>query len=192
MRSSIFLSAISLLPAVLAAPHDISVRGCVGPDVNAATIALVKEFEGFVPSPSPDPIGLPTVGYGHLCQSKNCGEVSFPFPLTEDTATQLLTQDIKAPQQTITLKTANGVHLNENQYGALVSWTFNVGPGNVATSSLLKRLNALEDVNTVLREELPKWKYAGGKVLPGLVRRRAAEVALGETPSNVGALPVDC
>ncbi|EGD95481.1 endolysin [Trichophyton mentagrophytes] len=192
MRSAIFISAISLLPAALAAPVEISARGCVGPDVNPATIALIKEFEGFVPSPAPDPVGLPTVGYGHLCQSKNCGEVGFPFPLTEDTATQLLLQDVKAPQQTITLKTADGVHLNENQYGALVSWTFNVGPGNVATSSLLQRLNALEDVNTVLREELPQWKYGGGKVLPGLVRRRAAEVALGETPSNVAALPVAC
>ncbi|KAF3482256.1 glycoside hydrolase family 24 protein [Arthroderma uncinatum] len=192
MRSAIFISAISLLPAAFAAPLDITTRGCVGPDVNSATIALVKEFEGFVDSPAPDPVGLPTVGYGHLCQTKNCGEVSFSFPLTEDSATKLLLQDIKSPQQTITLKTADGVHLNENQYGALVSWTFNVGPGNVATSSLLKRLNALEDVNTVLREELPKWKYGGGKVLPGLARRRAAEVALGETATEVGALPVDC
>lgn len=95
MRSAIFISAISLLPAALAAPVEISARGCVGPDVNPATIALIKEFEGFVPSPAPDPVGLPTVGYGHLCQSKNCGEVGFPFPLTEDTATQLLIRDVK-------------------------------------------------------------------------------------------------
>ncbi|KAK2819429.1 hypothetical protein FQN49_007856 [Arthroderma sp. PD_2] len=192
MRSALFISAISLLPAAFAAPLEVKPRACIGPDVNPATIALVKEFEGFVEAPAPDPIGLPTVGYGHLCQTENCGEVGFPFPLTEDTATQLLIQDIKAPQQTITLKTADGVHLNENQYGALVSWTFNVGPGNAGSSSLLKRLNALEDVNTVLREELPKWKYAGGKELPGLVRRRAAEVALGETPTQIGALPVNC
>jgi lysozyme len=54
---------------------------------------------------------------------------------------------------------------------------------------LLKRLNAGENPNTVIAEELPKWNKAGGQVLPGLVRRRAAEVALAQTATSVGALP---
>ncbi|CAO2653442.1 Nn.00g028530.m01.CDS01 [Neocucurbitaria sp. VM-36] len=164
-------------------------RQCTGPNVNAATISLIKEFEGFVASPAPDPIGLPTVGYGHLCQTSGCAEVPYAFPLTESTASQLLASDLKAPQQTITLRTTSAVVLNANQYGALVSWTFNVGGGNVESSTLLRRLNAGENANTVIAEELPKWNKAGGQTLPGLVRRRAAEVSLAQTGTSVGALP---
>jgi lysozyme len=70
-----------------------------------------------------------------------------------------------------------------------VSWTFNVGPGNVASSTLLRRLNAGEAPGMVIAEELPKWNKAGGNTLPGLVRRRAAEVELAGRATSVGALP---
>jgi lysozyme len=70
-----------------------------------------------------------------------------------------------------------------------VSWAFNEGNGNVGSSTLIARLNAGEDPNTVAEEELPKWDIAGGQVLQGLVRRRAAEVALFQTPTSEGALP---
>lgn len=79
--------------------------------------------------------------------------------------------------------------LNANQYGALVSWAFNVGGANVQSSTLLRRLNAGEAPNTVIAEELPKWNKAGGQTLPGLTRRRAAEVSLAKTATSVGALP---
>lgn len=88
--------------------------------------------------------------------------------------------------------TADKVVLNANEYGALVSWAFNVGNGNVKSSSLLKRLNNGEKPSTVIPEELPKWKYAGGKVMPGLVRRRKEEVALSKKKTDDPALPVDC
>jgi GH24 family phage-related lysozyme (muramidase) len=81
--------------------------------------------------------------------------------------------------------------LSFNQYGALVSWSFNMGCGAAETSTLVRRLNEGEDVNTVLSEELPRWVYGGGVVLPGLVRRRNAEVALAKEPSEQ-ALPVEC
>jgi hypothetical protein len=90
---SILPFGLVILPAALAAPFE--TRACIGPDVNAATIALIKEFEGFVKEPAPDPIGLPTVGYGHLCKTKGCGEVPYSFPLTEATATKLLHDDLK-------------------------------------------------------------------------------------------------
>lgn len=57
---------------------------------------------------------------------------------------------------------------------------------------MIKRLNAGENELTVIEEELPKWKYAGGEVLPGLVRRRAAEIALAKKKTSVAALPVGC
>lgn len=84
------------------------------------------------------------------------------------------------------------VELNANQYGALVSWSFNIGVGGAQGSSLIERLNAGESPGPVLSEELPKWNKAGGEVLPGLVRRRAAEVDLAKTATDVPALPAGC
>lgn len=82
--------------------------------------------------------------------------------------------------------------LNLNQYGALVSWSFNEGCPAAESSTLVKRLNAGENVNTVLSEELPKWVYGNNKVLPGLVKRRNAEIALAKTATSDKALPVKC
>jgi len=91
--NTLFAISALFLSSTLASP--IESRQCVGPNVNEATIALIKEFEGFVASPEPDPIGLPTVGYGHLCKTEGCAEVPYPFPLTEESATQLMMDDIK-------------------------------------------------------------------------------------------------
>ncbi|KAJ9635932.1 hypothetical protein H2199_008286 [Coniosporium tulheliwenetii] len=162
------------------------------PDVNAATVALIKEFEGFVRSPAPDPIGLPTVGFGHLCKTAGCAEVPYKFPLTEAQAAALLQTDLKTYEKCLADKVADSVKLNDNQYGALVSWTFNVGCGNMGSSTLVRRLNAGEAPNTVAAQELPKWNKAGGNVLAGLTRRRAAEVKLFQTASGTQALPSRC
>ncbi|CAA7266089.1 unnamed protein product [Cyclocybe aegerita] len=165
---------------------------CGPPPVNGATVNLIKEFEGFVPTPEPDPIGLPTVGYGHLCQTEGCAEVPYPFPLTLETASELLNADLVTYMMCIARDIVDTVQLNDNQYGALVSWAFNVGCTNTGGSTLIRRLNAGEDPNLVAAEELPKWRLAGGVILPGLVRRRAAEVALFQTPSFVVAHPPPC
>lgn len=89
-------------------------------------------------------------------------------------------------------KVSDSVKLNDNQYGALVSWTFNVGCGNMGGSTLVRRLNNGENPNTVAGQELPKWNKAGGNVLPGLTRRRNAEVRLFQTASGTQALPAKC
>ncbi|KAI9503840.1 hypothetical protein GGI26_005454 [Coemansia sp. RSA 1358] len=157
--------------------------------VNQAGINLITEFEGFVARPSPDPIGLPTVGYGHLCQTKGCSEVKYKFPLTKTTAKQLLNSDLPKYTKCLADYLNNKPSLNDNQWAALTSWVFNVGCGNAKTSSLVKRLNNGENPNTVASQELPKWRLAGGKVLPGLVRRRAAEVKLFTTASSKKAYP---
>ncbi|KAF9465997.1 glycoside hydrolase family 24 protein [Collybia nuda] len=187
---------ISLPQGLCPGPSDFKCclpsAACAPPAVNAATVSLIKEFEGFVASPSPDPIGLPTVGYGHLCQQANCAEVPFSFPMTEAQAATLLQTDLKTYTKCLSDAIVDSVRLNANQYGALSSWTFNEGCGNMRSSTLISRLNNGENPNTVAAQELPKWTFAGGVSLPGLVRRRAAEVVLFQTASSVISHPPPC
>jgi lysozyme len=157
--------------------------------LNAAGINLITKWEGFVAKPKPDPIGLPTVGYGHLCQQKNCGEVKYKFPLTKTTARELLNDDIPKYTKCLAEYLNDKPKLNSNQWAALTSWVFNEGCGNAKTSSLIRRLNKGESPNLVAAQELPKWKYAGGKVFQGLVDRRKDEVALFKTPSSKQSYP---
>lgn len=157
--------------------------------INQAGLNLISEFEGFVPSPKPDPVGKLTVGYGHLCQRRGCSEVPHYFPLTKHEAQLLLNKDLTRFTRCLAGYISNRVKLNQNQWAALVSWTFNEGCGQVKTSSLVRRLNKGQTPNTVAAQELPKWKYAGGRVMPGLVRRRAAEVRLFRTHSPKEAHP---
>ncbi|KAI3319328.1 lysozyme [Xylariaceae sp. AK1471] len=164
---------------------------CTGPAVNQATIDLISGFEGFSADVYDDPTGNPTVGYGHLCQQSGCSEIPYPLPLSEADGKNLLADDVISPQNCITMQTAESVVLNANEYGALVSWAFNVGCGNSGSSTLISRLNNGEDPQTVIADELPQWNKSGGQVLPGLVRRRAAEVDLANTPTSDPALPAD-
>jgi hypothetical protein len=85
------------------------------PTVNTATVNLIKEFESFVPSPSPDPIGLPTVGYGHRCRQPNGADVPYPFPLTKATATNLLNSDLQQFAKCVFESINDSVTLNDNQ-----------------------------------------------------------------------------
>lgn len=68
---------------------------CTGPPTNQNGLDLIKSFESFQPKPYDDGFGNPTIGYGHLCSDASCSEVSFPKPLTEETASQLLAGDLK-------------------------------------------------------------------------------------------------
>lgn len=157
--------------------------------LNMLGMDLIKEFEGFVGSPSADPVGLPTVGYGHLCTEQQCGGVKYAFPMSKATAGLLLKDDIPTYTSCLADALDASVTLNDNQWAALTSWVFNEGCEAATSSTLVKRLNAGENPNTVAAAELPKWKYAGDVALPGLVRRRAAEVKLFKTASSRQAFP---
>ncbi len=135
-----------------------------------AGINLIKEFEGLELSKYRDAVGLWTIGYGHLIRS---GE-TFERSLTEQEAEALLRKDLLESERGI--RRLVSVPLTQNQFDALVSFVFNVGVGRLATSTLLKKLNAQDYRGAA--DELPKWNRAGGNVLPGLTRRRQAERAL--------------
>ena len=93
--------------------------------------------------------------------------------ITEPEAEALLKKDLSRFEKGICDQIY--VPINQNQFDALVSWAFNCGLGATADSTLRRRLNAGENVNKVISEELPRWTSGG---MAGLVRRREAEVAL--------------
>ena len=96
--------------------------------------------------------------------------------ITQAVANQMLRDDLKRFEKCIS--DLIDVPINQDQFDALVSWAFNCGAGAVSESTLRRRLNAGEDVNTVISEELPRWTSGG---MAGLVRRRDAEVKLATT-----------
>lgn len=138
-------------------------------------VELIKRFEGMELVAYPDPgsaDGKPwTIGYGHTAGVKPGDRC------TEAQAHDWLKQDLAWVVNAINDKTR--VELSQSVFDALCSFVYNVGAGAYGMSTLLRRLNANEDQVPVLSQELPKWiKGGNSQVLPGLVRRRDAEVAL--------------
>ena len=135
---------------------------------------MIREFEGCRLQSYPDPAsgGDPwTVGIGHTGP-----EVVPGYEITQAVANQLLRDDLDRFEKGISDQI--NVPLNQEQFDALVSWAFNCGLGATGDSTLRRRLNEGEDVNIVIAEELPRWTSGG---MPGLVRRRNAEVRLATT-----------
>ena len=95
---------------------------------------------------------------------------------TPDVANKLLEEDIAKFEKYVNVNVA--VELNQNQFDALVAWTFNLGVGNLRSSTMLKKLNE-SDYDSV-PSEMRRWNKAGGKTLDGLIRRRKAEGLLFE------------
>jgi len=105
-------------------------------------------------------------------------EAPFANGITRAEAMDLLRQDVRTAEDAV--RRLVDVPLNQNQFDALVSFTFNLGEGNLQSSTLLRRLND-GDYDSV-PSELNRWTRGGGQVLPGLVRRRAEEGELFTTP----------
>lgn len=136
--------------------------------LGAAGLALIKRFEGFAAKAYLCPAGVWTIGYGHT-KGVKAGDTC-----TEAEAEQFLRDDAGSAERPV--KSLVRVPLNQNQFDALVSFTFNLGGGNLASSTLLRKLNSADYIGAAL--EFPRWNKAGGKVLQGLVRRRKAEADL--------------
>jgi GH24 family phage-related lysozyme (muramidase) len=157
--------------------------------INKAGLELVKEFEGFasrrflsgprrgqiVPNGGVtayfDPVRVPTIGYGNI-DSVNASDVDVKVISAAD-AEALLRQDLKTAEDAVS--SLIDATLNDNEFSALVSFTFNLGSGALGGSTLRRRLNRGDDRTSVANDEFKKWVMAGGRVLEGLVRRRKAE-----------------
>ena len=144
--------------------------------VPQAAIDLAKRFEGFHRVPKADPgrahpyicpAGFHTIGYGHLCDPAHPS-------ITEAEAEVYLARDlITALNATLRYCPVLATE-PEGRLAAIVDFTFNLGPGRLQTSTLRRRINQQDWSAAAL--ELRRWVYGGGKVLPGLVARREAEI----------------
>lgn len=137
---------------------------------------LVQEFEGCELAAYPDPGtgGDPwTIGWGHTGPEVRKGVV-----WSQQQADAALLLDLKEAHAGMLKALPMAASYSGPRQAALTSWVFNVGAGAAADSTLRRRLAAGEDPITVISQELPRWNKGGGGVLPGLVRRRAAEVAI--------------
>ena len=137
-------------------------------------IDLIKHFEGFRSTVYLCAAGVPTLGFG-----STHGITMDSPPITEVEGLELLMLDIA--------KFERGVNrlidapLNQNQFDALTSFAFNLGNGSLQASTLRKKVNR-EDYEGAA-DEFPRWVFAGGRKLNGLVKRRYAERALFLTPT---------
>ena len=144
----------------------------------------LKKLEAFMPNlyndgPTKD-TGHCTIGYGHLVHYNPCNaakytsERQFINGITVEKATIILLKDISVAEKTINRLVK--IVLTQNQYDALVSFVFNVGSGGFASSTLLKVINSrqLSKVPAAFR----MWNKTGGRISPGLINRREAEISL--------------
>jgi lysozyme len=146
-------------------------------------LTLLTQWEGFKLTVYKDSAGLPTIGVGHLLTKSELSSgkitingvpVDYTDGLTEQQVTDLLGQDVEPASAAV--NSGVKVPLDQNQFDALVSFTFNVGVGAFTGSTLLKLLNQkqYDQVPT----QLLRWTRAGGKVVQGLVNRRNNEIKL--------------
>lgn len=133
---------------------------------------LIKSFEGLELEAYLCPADIWTIGYGHT------GDVKEGDTITKAEADDLLDKDLEKFRSGV--NRCVKVPLNENQFGALVSFAYNVGIGSLQSSTLLKLLNAGD--YDAAADQFPRWNKSGGKVLTGLTRRREAERAVFLTP----------
>lgn len=145
--------------------------------ISETGLNLIKQFEGCHLTAYKDSVGIPTIGYGHT------KGVKLGQKITQAQADEYLRQDVASAEKAVSKYKYN---YNINQFSALVSFTYNCGPKN------LKLITS--DGNRTLEQisaRLPNYvKAGGGKVLAGLIRRRAAEKRLFDTPVKTSSSEV--
>ena len=131
-------------------------------------LALIKKFEGCELEAYQCSAGVWTIGYGHT------KGVAPGDSISQEEAEQMLVDELHEYESYVNEYVT--VALSQNQFDALVSWVYNLGPANLKASTMLKVLNSgeYEDVPA----QMKRWNKAGGKVLEGLIRRREAEACL--------------
>ena len=143
-------------------------------EMSRVGIELIKQFEGCRLKAYKDAVGVWTIGYGHTVDVKEGIEIS------QHQAGVIFEVDLYEYEGYINKYVQ--VPLTQNQFDALVSWVYNLGVGNLQSSTMLRVLN--EGKYSEVSYQIKRWNKAGGKVLRGLIRRREAEADLFDDDSS--------
>jgi len=140
-------------------------------NINEEGLQIIKDFEGFSSSVYLCPANRWTIGYGSTWD-KNRKPVTKDHPdVSEKQAEKLLMQEVHHSEYAIDKLLS--CELTENMYSAICSFVYNVGSGNFQRSTMRMKLNRGDYYGA--SAEFPKWRKAGGRILKGLVKRRAVE-----------------
>lgn len=137
---------------------------------------LCRRFEGFRAKPYICPAGYPTIGYGTVWKPDGTRVTMDDAPVSVELANEWLVSELRNNYMAGVLKASPRLIANPRALAAMTDFAYNLGVARYRASTLRKRVN--EDDFEGAKVELQKWVRGGGKVLPGLVRRRQAEAAL--------------
>lgn len=137
-------------------------------NISEAGLDLIKHYEGLRLDAYRCPAGVWTIGYGHTGPDVHDG-----LTITNERADELLRADIMRFEEGVEKSAPN---CTQGQFDALVSFAFNLGLGNLRSSTLLRLHNAGDFAEAAA--QFIRWDRAGGRELPGLQARRKAEAAL--------------
>ena len=138
--------------------------------------ALCKQFEGYRGKPYLCPAGVPTIGYGSTYYGSGAKVALTDPPMSEPDATALLLQELAHTYLPAVLRHCPILLTDERKCNAIVDFAYNLGIGRLQTSTLKRKINA-QDWDGA-KEQLMLWTKGGGRVLPGLLKRRTAECQL--------------
>jgi lysozyme len=143
-------------------------------ELNKASLSLIESFEGLKLSAYQDSVGVWTIGWGHTKGVKRGQKI------TREEAEGFLREDLAEAAHGV--EKAIKVDISDNEFGACVSLAFNIGVGAFAGSSIVRYINRNQFDRAA--DAFLNWNHAGGKVMPGLTRRRQAERKLFLTPDE--------
>jgi lysozyme len=138
--------------------------------------ALCKQFEGYRGKPYLCPAGVATIGYGSTYYADGRKVTLTDAPMSEQDAAALLLQELHHTYLPAVLRQCPVLLTDEKKCNAFVDFAYNLGTGRLQTSTLKRRINAQDWEGA--KEQLMLWTKGGGRVLPGLVKRRTAECRL--------------
>jgi len=138
--------------------------------------ALCKQFEGYKGKPYLCPAGVATIGYGSTYYADGRKVTFTDAPMSEPDAAAFLLQELHHTYLPGVLRQCPILLTDERKCNAIVDFVYNLGLGRLQTSTLKRKINASDW--DAAQEQLMLWTKGGGRVLPGLVKRRAAESAL--------------
>ena len=160
-----FIAGVVVLASLLALIYFFIIKRVIGMRISDKGLAALKQFEALRLTAYQDVKGVWTIGWGHT------GGVKAGDTCTREQADKWFKQDVAIAENAVN---SQDLKINQNQFDALVCFTYNAGVGNFKSSTLLKKIKANPNDPTIA-SEFARWKYSGGVEVKGLVNRRAVE-----------------